>query len=85
MSEICTHDFGRTKAKIPNNVCSFRTNRPSEFVSESWADHRIERHDPALLSLIRGLRAARATSEQQAEWLDGAAVTTTGKRLQRAG
>lgn len=46
---------------------------------------RIQRHDDALLPLIRELRDARATWQQIADWLDGAAVSPPGGRGRGAG
>ncbi len=46
---------------------------------------RIDRHDAALLPLIRELREARATWPQIAEWLNDAAVSPPGGRGGGAG
>ncbi len=49
-------------------------------------ERRIQRHDAALLPLIRDLREARATWQQIADWLDEAAVSPPGQgRGDRAG
>ena len=43
-------------------------------------ERRIGRHDYAVLPLVRELRAARATWQEIADWLDGAAVSPPGGR-----